>query len=285
MQAITKYPRTRHIQGSRLQPGDEDLSQVAFDELRGRHLVIEEKVDGAQMGISFTAEGQLRLQSRGHFLTGGSAFEAQFGIVKAWAQTHRAVLREILGSRYIMYGECLYASHTVFYDALPHYFLEFDVWDCEGTVHLSTDLRRILFDSSPVVSVPVLHEGPVSTLDELVSLVRPSLYKTARWKEAYERSAEDAGVASDRAWTRVDRSDLAEGVYVKWEEDGQVVRWLATADDKPTVREGRYKWVRSDFHQRIPDVNDSHHGSGHVGPRTIIPNQLAAGVDIFAWGS
>ena len=38
MDAILKSPRTRHIQGSRLQPGDEDLEAVPFSELRGRHL-------------------------------------------------------------------------------------------------------------------------------------------------------------------------------------------------------------------------------------------------------
>lgn len=44
---IIKYPRTPHIQGSRLQPGDEDLTQRRFGEIAGRHLVLEEKIDGA----------------------------------------------------------------------------------------------------------------------------------------------------------------------------------------------------------------------------------------------
>jgi len=37
---IRKYPRTQHIEGSRLQAGDEDLASVPFRELRGRHLVV-----------------------------------------------------------------------------------------------------------------------------------------------------------------------------------------------------------------------------------------------------
>ena len=44
---IKKYPRTPHIQGSRLQPGDEDLSQIQFKAIAGRHVVLEEKIDGA----------------------------------------------------------------------------------------------------------------------------------------------------------------------------------------------------------------------------------------------
>ena len=73
--AILKYPRTPHLEGSRLQPGDEDLSQIRFDEIRGKHLVVEEKCDGANTGISFGDGGELLLQSRGHYLTGsGKSF-------------------------------------------------------------------------------------------------------------------------------------------------------------------------------------------------------------------
>lgn len=45
MEAVTlkKYPRTPHLEGSRLQPGDEDLSQVPFSYIKGKHLVVEEK--------------------------------------------------------------------------------------------------------------------------------------------------------------------------------------------------------------------------------------------------
>ena len=44
---IVKYPRTPHIQGSRLQPGDEDLRQRPFSDIAGKHVVLEEKIDGA----------------------------------------------------------------------------------------------------------------------------------------------------------------------------------------------------------------------------------------------
>ena len=68
---IKKYPRTPHLEGSRLQPGDEDLSQIRFSQIAGKHIVVEEKIDGANSAISFSEDGELLLQSRGHFLTGG----------------------------------------------------------------------------------------------------------------------------------------------------------------------------------------------------------------------
>ncbi|GAA3654925.1 hypothetical protein GCM10022267_46480 [Lentzea roselyniae] len=98
---LRKYPRTPHLEGSRLQPGDEDLDQVPFRAIAGRHLVVEEKLDGANAGISFDSSGVLKLQSRGHFLTGGPR-ERQFAPLKAWAATHQGVLWERLGTRYVL---------------------------------------------------------------------------------------------------------------------------------------------------------------------------------------
>ena len=127
---IIKYPRTPHIQGSRLQPGDEDLRQRPFSDIADRHVVLEEKIDGANTAVSFTADGELRLQSRGHFLTGGYR-ERHYNLLKQWGAVHRDSLHAVLGDRYIMYGEWMYAKHSIYYDALPHYFMEFDILDRE----------------------------------------------------------------------------------------------------------------------------------------------------------
>ena len=60
MEMIFKYPRTRHLEGSRKQQGDQDLKAVPFKEISGRYLVLEEKIDGANCGISFGADGRTR---------------------------------------------------------------------------------------------------------------------------------------------------------------------------------------------------------------------------------
>lgn len=140
-----KYPRTQHLEGSRLQPGDEDLEAVPFARIAGRPLVVEEKIDGANVAVSFDPRGELRLQSRGHYLTGGRR-ERHFDLFKAWATVHGEALHQALGGRFVMYGEWVYAKHTVFYDALPHYFLEFDLLDQDSGRFLSTDRRRELLE-------------------------------------------------------------------------------------------------------------------------------------------
>ena len=146
---LKKYPRTPHLSGSRLQPGDEDLSQIPFGEIRGRHLVVEEKCDGANSAISFDGHGELLLQSRGHYLTGGYR-ERHYNLLKQWANVHREVFHEVLGSRYVMYGEWMYAKHIVYYDALPHYFLEFDILGNHGIIVCESSQEREL----PVLPPP-----------------------------------------------------------------------------------------------------------------------------------
>ena len=258
---LRKYPRTPHLQGSRLQPGDHDLAQVPFAELAGRPIVVEEKLDGANAAISFDAGGELRLQSRGHYLTGGPR-EKQFGPFKAWAAGMRYRLWPVLGDRFILYGEWLYAKHTVFYDALPHYFMEFDILDTEGGGFLSTERRRELLAGLPVSPVPVLHAGAVADLRALTAFVRTSNYVTAARRERLAELAREGGLDVERVARETDPSETMEGLYVKWEEDGRVV--------------GRYKWIRASF---LTSVQES---GSHWLARPIVPNQLAPDVDIFA---
>lgn len=100
---LARYPRTPHLEGSRLQDGDEGHDHVPYRILAGAHLVVEEKLDGANTGISFSPAGELLLQSRGHYLAGGGR-ERQFGFVKTWAAAHAGWLLDRLGDRYVMYG-------------------------------------------------------------------------------------------------------------------------------------------------------------------------------------
>src|SRR6185312_10604366 len=119
MTTIIKFPRTPHLEGSRTQLGDDDVPIVPPRDLHGRYLVIEEKVDGANSAISFDADRRLILQCRGHVLSGGPR-ERQFDLFKRWANHHQSALWGLLGARYVMYGEWLYARHTIRYDRLPH---------------------------------------------------------------------------------------------------------------------------------------------------------------------
>lgn len=259
---LLKYPRTAHLEGSRLQAGDSDDGQTPLAALHGLHVVIEEKLDGANAAVSFSAAGELLLQSRGHYLAGGAG-ERQFNLFKHWAAAHEAALLERLEDRYVMYGEWCYAKHSCWYDRLPAFFLEFDLYDRRAQRFLSTPARHALLAGSPVLSVPVLYEGEMPRQAKaLRTLVRPSLARSTGWQAAFEEAVAQADQPLALVRQQTDLSDLAEGLYLKTEAGGEVT--------------GRYKWVRPDFVQTILD-SGSHHSR-----RPLLPNRLAPGADPYA---
>lgn len=260
MEQIYKYPRTHHIQGSRLQPGDEDLNTIPFGAIHHKYVVVEEKVDGANAAISFSADGQILLQSRGHYLTGG-AREKHFNLFKQWANVHARAFWSVLGTRYILFGEWLYAKHTVFYDALPHYFLEYDVLDLEEKVFLSTSNRKQLLARLPLVSVPVLFAGKIQSYKQLLLMLGKSHYQTSGYLERLLLICKDKGLDVVRSLKQTDQSFLMEGLYIKVEAGDVVTE--------------RYKYVRSSFLTTILQSD------GHWLNRPIIPNILRADVDLF----
>ena len=260
MEAVTlkKYPRTPHLEGSRLQPGDEDLSQVPFSYIKGKYLVVEEKIDGANTAISFSEDGELLLQSRGHYLTGGYR-ERHYNLMKQWANIHQDAFFEVLGTRYIMYGEWMYAKHTVYYDKLPHYFLEFDIFDRDEQIFLSTERRHEMLKDLPVVSVPVLKTGTFQNKENLISLLGKSNFISEHKTETLRQTSEKLGLDVERQVRETDASDTMEGLYIKIEENGQVV--------------DRLKYVRTSFTQTV-DVSQTHWLD-----RPIVPNGLAIPVE------
>lgn len=262
---LQRYVRTPHLAGSRLQPGDTAEGQLPVASLMYGTQVWEEKLDGSNVGISFSADADICLQSRGHYLGGGWR-EKQYNLLKCWANRHIDWLFDVLSSRYIMYGEWCYAKHTVFYDRLPHYFFEFDIYDRRDACYLSTAARQRLLNHgrnrAPIISVPIIHVGTLHSEADVRRLIRPSPYKSADWRTVLTAIAGMHGIDPAQARRETDASDLCEGLYLKIEQDDKVI--------------GRYKFVRPDFLQAIL------HSGSHWAKRPILPNQLAADVDIFA---
>lgn len=259
---LLKYPRTPHLQGSRLQEGDDGSDQAPYELLKGQYIVIEEKMDGANAGFSFTPGGDLRLQSRGHYLTGGGR-ESQFGMFKSWAIAHQDIFLERFEDRYLVFGEWMYSKHTVFYNRLPHLFLEFDIYDKQKGCFLSTQARRQLCHGLPIASVPVLYEGTApAQYNDVLRLIGRSTAKTDAWAEDLSVAATLAGADPMRVRQQTLMHDGMEGLYIKVETEAETV--------------DRYKFVRRDFVQAILD------GDGHHAQRMLVPNKMDPTVDIFS---
>ena len=238
---FVKYPRTPHLFGARGADDDKRLSDAASEAfLADDSLVVEEKVDGTNVGLHFTAAGEMRLQCRGHLITEG--MHPQYDLFKQWAAVARPRLEAALEDRRILFGEWLYAKHSVAYAALPHYFLEFDVYDKADARFLTLDERLPIIEAAGVHTVPVLHRGAVSRSD-LMRMIGPSRF---------------AAAFTDPATGRTD--GLMEGLYLRTEGTTGVT--------------GRGKVVRPAFVEAI-------RRSTHWQSRAMVPNGLAEGAEIW----
>ena len=135
-------------------------------------LVVEEKIDGANLGISFDSDGNIRAQNRGAYLElPGSG---QWKKLSEWLTPKTETFFEHLLDRYILFGEWCYAKHTVFYNRLPDWFLGFDIYDRETGRFLSCSRRDELFRAIRICPVPTIRCG-YFTLSELSELLLQSM--------------------------------------------------------------------------------------------------------------
>ena len=96
-------------------------------------------------------------QNRGDYIDGRAL--PQFKPLSAWLAPREEALREALGDGLILFGEWCFARHTVAYDALPDWFLAFDVYDRAAGRFWSRERREALVRRAGLASVPPLGAG------------------------------------------------------------------------------------------------------------------------------
>lgn len=166
-----RFPHTPHLAwlGEGSPRDDKVLSPKEVTALLAGDVVIEEKLDGANLGLSLARDGSLRAQNRGQYLVEPHA--GQFARLPAWLGQHGEDLRSVLKPNLIFFGEWCAARHSLDYAALPDWFLLFDVYDSTADRFWSIARRNELASSAGLVTVPqVLHgKATVPRLKKLVS--------------------------------------------------------------------------------------------------------------------
>jgi hypothetical protein len=168
-----KFPSTPHLAllGSVEVRGDKVMSESEREDLLRHELVVEEKIDGANLGISVDAEGNIRTQNRGAYLhLPGSGQWKKLG---EWLALRTNALFDQLADRYILFGEWCYAQHSVAYDRLPDWFLGFDIYDKATGQFFSCARRDEIFRVLGVSQVPRVDRGRF-TLAQLSKLLAQS---------------------------------------------------------------------------------------------------------------
>jgi len=239
---FVKYPRTPHLFGSRGTDDDKHLGEPESSRfLADVSLIVEEKLDGTNVGIHFTGQGAMVLQCRGHLITEG--MHPQYDLFKQWGAVKRPVLEDRLSDRFILFGEWLYARHSVHYRQLPHYFFEFDIYDKQSEFFLSLERRLALLEGTGIHTVPVLHVGALDR-EKLGALIGSSRFDSEFENPLTKR-----------------KDHLMEGLYLRTEAHGVVT--------------GRAKFVRPEFVEKVKQ-------SEHWQYQTMTVNRLEEGADIWS---
>ncbi|KAF5379348.1 hypothetical protein D9757_007659 [Collybiopsis confluens] len=207
---IYKFPRTAHLLDLGAATSDDIIlpplllpEHPLFDVPSNTgSVIITEKVDGANMAFSLSSDGsQIIVQNRSHYVNPSS--HEQFKKLGLWVDAHRDELIRLLRrdkhflERYILFGEWLYATHSIPYTRLPDRFMAFDLYDRSNDIFVDRQTMQTLLDRTTIALVPVMYEGRLPSEEELKDMVqRPSRFYDGR----------------------------VEGIYVKWERGGKVVK-------------------------------------------------------------
>lgn len=170
MSEFFRFPNTPHLLwlGQGLPRDDKILSNQEIATLLQDEVLIEEKLDGANLGISLDNQNELRAQNRGQYLP--QPFSGQFSRLNSWLGQHGETLKQTLTPELILFGEWCAARHSLDYNQLPDWFLLFDVYDRKAGKFWSVERRNALAQALNFTTVPLLKRTRI-TCDQLVQLL------------------------------------------------------------------------------------------------------------------
>ena len=170
--SIIKFTRTKHLINFGSATRDDLLCTKDEQAPFLKYMVyIEEKVDGANLGISITKEYKIQVQNRSHYVD--SSYHAQFKLLDKWIAQHSSDIISILEPETeILYGEWLYMKHSINYVSLPSYFLAFDIFNTKNGRFLSRDKVSQRLKGTNIVQVPLIEYSKINSLVEFEALMK-----------------------------------------------------------------------------------------------------------------
>jgi len=161
---VIKFPTTPHLLANdkKLARADKMVDSQIRQLFYELPVMIEEKVDGANIGFSLTSDGDILVQNRGNYITADS--HSQYRLLAEWLARHHESLFELLLPGRILFGEWCYAKHSIYYEKLTDWFLAFDIYDIERRQFLSCQVRHELLQQTQIKEVPTV--GHFAKIDE-----------------------------------------------------------------------------------------------------------------------
>lgn len=207
-----KFPRTPHLAnlGSSSVRDDKVFTDIERAEFLECEITLEEKIDGANLGISFDSEGNVILQNRGNIVY--PPYLGQWKEIEKWLDIRLDALFDALGTDRIMFGEWCYAIHSIAYNSLPDWFIAFDVFDKRKARFFSIKRRNELIEKAGLHAIRQIMRG-VFSLDEIVALMGKSAYGDELIEGIYLR-ADDGDWLKQRA--KLVREEFTQAIETHW---------------------------------------------------------------------
>ena len=163
------YPRIPHLVAGRGTRDDSVLGLNEADALLTRPVLVEEKLDGANV-VVWLHDGQVECALR----SGADAQDRgrQLGPLRAWL-AERADRFRVLLDEQALYAEWLLVAHGVRYDALPAYLVGLDLWSPRSGF-AAPDARSEMLNRAGLVAPPDLHRGTLDGIDRIEGLLGAS---------------------------------------------------------------------------------------------------------------
>lgn len=211
---FVKFPHTPHLAWLSAKPLREDrvLSKSEGTAFLNGDVVIEEKVDGANIGISISAAQTICIQNRGSFIERPAP--VQFQPLWNWLGSRSDELINGLGHNLVLYGEWCYAVHSIRYDRLPDWFVGFDIYDRTQDAYFAADRRNDLLSTLSLHSVPRVAKGHF-VLPQVVQLLEhsESAFGSSKIEGLYLRR-ETRGWLEQRV--KIVRSEFTQSITSHW---------------------------------------------------------------------
>ena len=213
MNRFYRFPHTPHLEwvGAGSPRYDKIMSPHDACILLKTNLIVEEKVDGANLGFSINDNGEFCAQSRGSFLSFDSLV-GQWKPLRRWVNDRRAAIAEAIFPDLVIFGEWCYAKHSIKYTNLPDWFLAFDVYDKRKSEFWCTNRRDSLVNSLGLSVVPRYGSGRFS-LESLMSMTERSQLSVGPAEGVYVRH-EEGGRLLSRA--KLVREDFRQSIVGHW---------------------------------------------------------------------
>ena len=141
---IVKYPRTYHLPWSD-NVSDDDRVLNDLSNFVGNEVIVTEKMDGENSTLYNDYIHARSVDGRNH-------------PTRNWLKNYWSQIKNEIPENYRICGENLYAKHSIYYDALPSYFMGFSIWT-DKNLCLSWNETVEWFSLLNIQSVPVLYDG------------------------------------------------------------------------------------------------------------------------------